>query len=46
MRKTYETPKFELCLFANKDVVTISGLINGGSNGTPERESFSSLFKK
>ena len=45
MKKSYETPIVEVIALKNEDIITTSGLINGGANGTSEKESFSSLFK-
>ena len=44
MKKTYDSPLIKVIALKNEDIITTSGLINGGANGTSEKESFSSLF--
>ena len=47
MKQTYIRPEMKLTVFANEDIITISGgLINGGENGKSISESFGSLFGK
>ncbi len=46
MKQNYVKPEIQITAFTSADIITASGLINGGENGKPISESFGSLFEK
>lgn len=44
MKKVYEKAVIQICIFENEDIITTSGLTNGGEKGSGDSDTFDNLF--